>query len=334
MFITLEGPDGSGKTTLADVLESALSPVDRLHHGVPIKHPLEELELPIQSYWAGGPRNLLTDRWYWSQYIYGPIYRNFNDYPGALATHRHIELFLRSRGNFTALLLPPPEVCLERAQARGEAGSEPKDRGFLEHLRAVHAGYRSVFAETSLESVRIDSTDVDREALAALIVRGAAEAEGRVIHLRDFPSYIGPPSPTVLLVTDRPSPGRSAHEHVAPLPPYPDTAGRYLLSALRDPWWRACGLVGTETAGGASVRLGVLWSSLRCPAVVALGPAASAMLDVYSIPHGAVPHPHYWRRFHHWRPELYADLIEAAARDGARMFDWPPNDPIKEEVEA
>lgn len=331
MFITLEGPDGAGKTTFADHVEALFPECERLHHGVPTRHPLEELELDIDWYRPGGEKHLLTDRWYWSQYVYGPIYRNFNDYPGALAVHRHVELYCRSRGNLIVLMTLDPNAAHHRATERGEESSAPKDRGFTDQLHAVCAGYEQLFARSSVGTLRVDTGYVGVEAyprLAQHVIEEAFRAQWNVAELP--PQYIGGPSPQALLVGDRRPPGRQSTEHVTPFAPYPDSSGRYLLAALPDPWWQQVGIVNAHDFDEPE-KLHTLWDKLGRPPMAALGSEADATLTSLALPHGVAPHPQYWRRFHYWKPELYGTLLQSAALDRERVTSWPIDRPLSPE---
>jgi hypothetical protein len=51
------------------------------------------------------------------------------------------------------------------------------------------------------------------------------------------------------------------------------------------------------------------WGHLCRPKLIALGEHAHAALARVMIPHGAVPHPQFVRRFHHGSNAEYGELI-------------------------
>src|SRR5690348_14510865 len=103
MLIILEGPDGAGKTTLANEIIrffTGLSlhrhePIELLHKGPCISHPLDEYELPLINY-RPGAKHIVCDRWHLGEAIYPAILKRNTKWD--VAIDRHIELFLRSRG--------------------------------------------------------------------------------------------------------------------------------------------------------------------------------------------------------------------------------------------
>lgn len=78
MLIILEGPDGAGKSTLAQELAAHLGrttsdKVEVWHRGAPTHHPLEEYLLPLLSYRPGTGHHLILDRWHWGEAVYPKI---------------------------------------------------------------------------------------------------------------------------------------------------------------------------------------------------------------------------------------------------------------------
>lgn len=76
MIIIFEGPDGSGKTTLARATVELLAQVDLdrpalyMHASAPERHPLVEYTSPLRP-----GRNYVLDRWHLGEMIYGQLYR-------------------------------------------------------------------------------------------------------------------------------------------------------------------------------------------------------------------------------------------------------------------
>jgi len=106
--IVLEGPDGSGKTTLAEKLQ-ALGWEYR-HEGPPpkganvVEHYLQILNLSLLN-----SRNIVHDRLFAGEAVYGPIHRNYD----AIGGWEGLKLFKRlasSRPIFQFLCMPKQKV--------------------------------------------------------------------------------------------------------------------------------------------------------------------------------------------------------------------------------
>lgn len=91
MIILLEGPDGSGKTTLAKEIER-LGGATRLHAGKPGPEPLVDYIAPI----ADRDTFYVLDRWHVGELVYGPLHRGGSRLTPAGA--RAINELLASRG--------------------------------------------------------------------------------------------------------------------------------------------------------------------------------------------------------------------------------------------
>ena len=107
MIIILEGPDGSGKTTLAKTLAQVHN-LEYHHEGPPPTHipPLEYYgQLLEDARWRDSPRSgTIFDRFALGQLVYGPIFRKDDRF-----TDAHWRIFHRqitAAGAFQILCLP------------------------------------------------------------------------------------------------------------------------------------------------------------------------------------------------------------------------------------
>lgn len=75
MFIALEGPDGAGKSTLAQAIADATPGTEIVHFSQLKQNPLDEYVYALEDYSPGKGGNLVTDRWHIGEDIYGPLYR-------------------------------------------------------------------------------------------------------------------------------------------------------------------------------------------------------------------------------------------------------------------
>lgn len=117
MIIIIEGPDGSGKTTLAEQLSKQT--------GYPVVHRTqpkseEEKKQMMQSYidTIKAGRNCIFDRCWYSEMVYGPIMRDASviSYPEMYV----IERMLAKKGALIIHCTDEPDVLWQRATKRGE----------------------------------------------------------------------------------------------------------------------------------------------------------------------------------------------------------------------
>ena len=326
MFIAVEGPDGSGKSSLVQELVSQASVIypERKLVEFHMGRPEEENRRWCLTRWATDIEKTdwtdniiaIADRWHWGEVTYAPLKRphTCKDQFGLLGLPgwRFVELALLSRGVTQFAVLQPVDVLVERVGARGD------DFVKLDELKQI----RELYDFGVANSARVEIVTPGRDSLSELpelarsMLKIAKEREDRVKEISQFPEYIGSPRPSVLLVGDKRN-----RQDVTIMPFYPidGNSGEYLLSCLPDPFWKNVGIVnGTETCGN---RLAMLWNALGQPRVVALGRMAEKSLRVTRIPTShinVVPHPQYVRRFHHHDRMEYGQAIQrlsAAAQE-------------------
>src|SRR5215212_9925147 len=107
MLIILEGPDCSGKTTLADQLQVEIErttkeEVLRLSSGPPTGHPLDEYVVPLLGYRPATGTHIICDRLHWGETVYPMILKRPSGLDGAIFAY--IEAFLMSRGAYVVSL--------------------------------------------------------------------------------------------------------------------------------------------------------------------------------------------------------------------------------------
>jgi len=319
MFIVVEGPDGSGKSSLVSALHDAAASrwpdrsVVSFHMGKPEEETrewcLRQWATSIETTdWSDGLIGI-ADRWHWGEVTYAPLKRphTCKDEYGLLGLPgwRLVELALLSRGVVQFVVLQPIEVLQRRIAARGD---DFVDVSELERIRKLYLGGIEKSARVEI----ITPPDGDMDALPGVAERMlliASERERETRNLALFPEYIGGPRPSVLLVGDRRN--NQVGTPIMPFFPVNSNSGDYLLSCLPDPFWKSVGIVnGSEVCGG---RLLLLWETLGRPRIVALGRLAEKSIRNDMIPKDVVnvaPHPQYVRRFHHHDREEYGLAIE------------------------
>jgi thymidylate kinase len=157
MIIILEGPDGGGKTTLAESLRQYLQG-DRMTHVVkhgPYKgvgtEDLCRIYFRAMTQALTYDDHVIMDRSWLSEPIYGEVYRN-----GAnrvdMPRRRMLERVALSRGAVVVHCQPDLEVCMETFKSR-------LDVEYLDNtaqLTAVYHGYESLGLHTCLPVLHYD----------------------------------------------------------------------------------------------------------------------------------------------------------------------------------
>ena len=310
MLIILEGPDGVGKSTLAQRLHSALRlrcPEDRVEiikKGPPKGHPLDEYVRPLLAYRPDRGRHIICDRWHWGERIYPQVLGRKTQMDEEV--WRYVEMFLESRG---ALVVAVGREVEDHRKSFIERGDDLIDVNQLTELGRLYTltQTRSLLPSVAYRAVSHD----DNEHHNDIIVQ--AWRRERRNPLAEFTTYVGPRQPKILLFGDVRN-GEFAEGDGAAFGPYPATSGHYLLRALATTQWRPQNL-GLANACDVDDPV-TLWKALDCPQVVTLGANAHFRAKLCGIPHGAVPHPQYVRRFHHKDYEWYGELIKEARTGG------------------
>ena len=117
MIIIIEGPDGSGKTTLAEKLSKQTKwPI--VHRSQPKTE--EEKACMMQSYLEviKQGKNCIFDRCWYSEMAYGPTMRDESviSYPEMY----HLEKALAKHGAIIIYCTDKPDILWKRCQRRGE----------------------------------------------------------------------------------------------------------------------------------------------------------------------------------------------------------------------
>lgn len=306
MIILVEGVDCAGKTTFVQELHRILPAAVLLKSGPPGPRTdvFDEYERRLYDALDAG-KPVVCDRWHWGERVYGPVLRG-QDRLG-LAGFRHVELFLRAHGAVAVYLQQPTDVLTARLVRRGDDYVQPTQ------LRPLQLGYDRVLTSTILPTLQLRDPGPD-DALNAVDLALRYDAPEAVPY---FPSFIGQSwRPRALLFGERrgngePPPDRSAFV------PRKTTSGYYLLKHLPEDLWGRIGLANALEEDPHRV-----WSWLQEPPVVALGVDAHKALLKAGVPHAAVPHPQFVRRFHHGSLDAYGQLIASVIGTQEDRIDW------------
>ncbi|GAA3168664.1 MULTISPECIES: hypothetical protein [Streptomyces] len=130
--LVLEGPDGVGKSTLAQRLSL---------HGFRVIHsPRTPDHLDLATRYReilSGAGRILFDRCFVSELVYGPLYRGRSRIAWSEALDL-AESVINRKGLFVHLTAPPPVIRRRLLDRDGEAAS-------LEEVAALVTGYQRVF---------------------------------------------------------------------------------------------------------------------------------------------------------------------------------------------
>lgn len=332
MLIILEGPDGSGKTYLAERLMEriqAVQPSVEAPTYIHKKRPTEATFLaeylqPIADYMPRSGRTVILDRWHIGELIY-PEMADRRTLATVTEFH-YLEMFLRSRGALIVHVDTPVAKILECLEERPER--DPLEERVLEQ----HSEFSRALRNTNLRSVVYDRTqDTGSSTALDMIIAHAGAAELDTPRLDINPTYVGPARPAVVLVGDQRNVRVGGFEYPTAFVPEAATSGRFILDALPKQWLRY-GMFGMLNANeGYPVDIfkepmDLDTQAVVRPVFVVLGREAektvrnTAQLDRFGI----VPHPQYIRRFHHHARDRYGLEIQRAATSGEDKSGWRP----------
>lgn len=288
-LILLEGPDGCGKSTLLKSIETRLLKSHAYHHGPYLGEGPASLMRHYLTPLRNGYVPLVYDRGWPSEPIYGKVKRDGQDRLGAVGRRFLERVALACRG---IIVIPEAtyEQCLQAYLARKE----------LEYLDD-EAQFKAVF----------DAYDNLRSDLPILRVPrewGLSEVMGRLEALR-APANHGPgigrwhPSVTVLVGESAANPIDADVPFVAP-DLAKDNCSHWLAERLEEAGIRESELYWVNARDGRGRYTDPAFLERLNPSrVLALGNVADLWCGTIArVAHDTVPHPQYWKRFHHGKP--------------------------------
>jgi thymidylate kinase len=172
VLILLDGANGAGKTSVADVLKNAydftvlrqLPPEDR--------HPLTESTAGLARYHPGTALHIVCDRWHMSERVYGKLDRGRCGLsPIEWAA---VESFLIRLGAFGCLCQARVDTLVARLEARGEVAVP-------ERLLAEHLSFEKAITWSRVPWVVANTEKASPERIAEALVAKAREEEERAL---------------------------------------------------------------------------------------------------------------------------------------------------------
>lgn len=324
MFIIVEGPDGAGKSTLVEALDRALWKRGRgcvlvNHKAAPRRPALSEYARDLAFYRPGGDVDLVLDRCWLSEEVYGPLWRGTRlpDY-----VKHYLNLWAESRGALFVVLDASDEVLVERVcGTRGDDLVTDPDE-----VRLLGQTYRESFHQSDgREAVVRHVWPYDLDDVVAGIVDRATSRGGVASPLDTFPGYLGPARPAVLFLGDERSESVREQGYLTAFPPLPGSAAQQVLWPALVSGANASSLP-FGVANGWELDVDALHKALGRPSIVALGRQAAQACARYDVlPAAVVPHPQYVKRFFWPRRAEYDALLWALQGDHSGHFG--PADP-------
>lgn len=291
MLIILEGPDGAGKTTLAEQLRTVYD-LGYHHEGPPPNgaNPLWYYGGVLNSFRGN---RMVMDRLALGERVYGPIYRN-RDGVGE-AGWRLFTRLVRAAGAVQVLCLPPPEAALKTWQhaKRDELYRQHGDEKFM----ATYTRYG--FLGHTQDFIYDYTREGEFERLRDWLERTPT--------LANLPlGMVGHPNARYLLVGDQVG-GVETGTHGIDLPFFTTKGSAAYLTETLD----LAGFKEEELAFINSRKASGHRNLIpRFPRTFALGKEAQHACRTQGISHVSVPHPQFRKRFQHAEIAGYARMFK------------------------
>lgn len=160
MNILIEGSDGAGKTTTIDILKEVLDmPVVK---GSTFEHAAHGNEFLFNKFYSFTDLdNYIFDRTHISNRVYAQLYKDYS-----ILTPEQMKLAEEKLKPKSLLfyLFADLDVVIERVSNRGDDYVE------LDMIKKIRDKYEKVLSETSLDVIRIDTTNKNPHEVAKEIV--------------------------------------------------------------------------------------------------------------------------------------------------------------------
>lgn len=270
MKFILEGPDGAGKSTLAETLKGGV-----WHHSY---YP-DAREMFVQSVLSITGPDLCVDRMYYSELVYSPIYHKVPQRYGNKT--RMLDRVIMGYDRVVVMCLPDYETC-HKAWASGReemVSDEAEFRKIYDAYAALKINTPHVFYDWTKESVddlveKVKALDVPKNTGPGI----GSFKKGNILIVGDKPSnpIIGIDLPFV---------------HVDGCSPWlADQLARTDVPESELYW-----INGFDLKGGMTDPRFI--DELEPRAIIALGSQAQRWCEIADVRHLRTEHPQFWKRF-------------------------------------
>lgn len=327
MFIIVEGPPCSGKTSLVDKLRTAIT---HLHSKdrVAVLHGSQDTSLttsnaqylqkylsPLDTYAPGDRDHVICDEWHWT---YAAFKNEFNLTSTILPSSvRYVNMRMAQVGAVVVHLNPSTDVLRLRVERRNPFLA-PHTR-VIDHLRNVRARYVNLAHDSDRELTVLPG------AVASLttILDTAKHVESKAAEFNEWstslwPFYVGTRDPKGILIDLNP-------QQYDTIYPTPNSGESYLHRALYTLPQEDRESLGMLNAAHVTAESFIsLMTTLKAPKLLALGREASMYLG--EVAHTVLPHHRRTRRTYPLATQQYGELIYSALSmpSGTDLTKWSP----------
>lgn len=296
MIIILEGPDGTGKTTLAKHLQNTYG-FRYIHTGPPEDDRVLEAYGRTLYDASRETGDVVIDRLHVGERIYGPILR------GKDKLGREGEVLIRRLTNAynarVVFCLPPYPTAFENWRKRHQEDKELVTKA--ETYSNIYHAYRNLKEDPFYANATWwDYTRIPVDLAAEILVKfesGPTPLPGGVI---------GSSSPRFLFV------GEQANQEYLDIPFFAlNGSSHYLNDCIEDAGYQESEIafVNAKRLNGSGVHLSAIHKTLGEPKVIALGNVSRDLLGDQGVPHVYISHPAYWKRFYSTRRDEYVKRL-------------------------
>lgn len=290
MLIIVEGADKTGKTTLCNEISRKFGYTYH-HFGAPGPDPAKE----YAEFLINLDKPAVCDRFYYGELVYGPLLRGKSLITKLQQTV--LERLCRFQGAWLIHADPPLEIISARLKQLGDPLISKKQN------TAAYYAFRDILRNSSLPKFNYNSHEYSAEEFVMInrsMLNVYAKPDNTLTGIGTIEK------PEIILVGD------SLNKNVTwmGLPFDAGSCSEYLDYCLR-----SSGIREEEIyiVNSITVTLGELnYLDAAEAKVVALGAKASIKLNSLNIPHVAIPHPQYWKRFHSREQHTYIKMLNKA----------------------
>lgn len=299
MLVIIEGPDKSGKTTLAKEIEKQFC-YKYAHFSAPGVDPASE----YASFFSGISSPTVCDRSYFGERVYGPLLRGTSKISNL--QYAVIERICRLKGAVFIYALTPLKICQVRLH-----DNLTNERISVENNRKAWVRFKTLAPACSLRPfLTYDATEQKSlDDLLRYLGQLLPSLRSHAALAKDLCTGIGTIyGKKIVLVGER----LNKKKTWLGLPFDNGPASNYLYERCKEAevpehMVYLCNAVDL-------IKKEVDFLNLEKVTWVSLGTYADRRLSNLGVEHKAIPHPQHWHRFHAHEPEAYVKFLKFAVK--------------------
>ncbi len=290
MIVILEGPDGAGKTSLAQEI-AAIIDAEIHHEGPPQTEELLQHYATLLDDAFRTQEDVVFDRLHLGEAVYGPLMRGRSriDELGMELLVKQI----KTVGAVTVYCWPPFDRAFYNWKARHKTEYVPDENIY----RRVYDAYHTLMQLYPPDFFWDYTKDSEPDLLQKIFNQ---------LPVPYLPGYLGPSNPKVVFV------GETANHPTLDLPFFSqDNSSQYFYKGMYAAGWRMSefGAINAQRPGNVlRMDLKDILEKLRPAVICCLGQRAEKELQKANVRFGEIvriPHPAYWKRFHARESDAY-----------------------------